>query len=487
MHADTEPFAQGPRRPPRNGSGPAGARGGGSSGDRRNELGGLVAVAKAAVRRQTTAMQRRTFFQASAAAAAVGGPLAYLFAGREPVSRTLIPDANNLLDLPPGFSYQVIGRSGDRMSDGWRAPAVPDGMACFAGSDGSWVLMRNHEVDRDPREGAFGGPAPRGLAYDPLAQGGVSRLVLDPETLVVRSSNMVLAGTLRNCAGGPSPWGWLSCEETVEEGHGYVFACPTAASSLVEAEPIRSYGRFRHEAVAIDPRTHIAYLTEDEGDGCLYRFVPEEFSRPFVGKLQALRVKGEKGYNTSERMAEDHRVHVDWVDVPEADPEDGAVRDGAREAGAALVRRGEGIWYHDGQVYFTSTNGGRAGLGQVFRLRLAHQELTLAGQGTAQNTPPGHDALELVAESTGNHELDGPDNVTVAPWGEVFLAEDGGGEQYIRAIDASGAVRDVARNASSGGELAGVCFSPDGSTLFFNLQREGITVAVRGPWQAANV
>ena len=462
-------------------------------------------------------MERRTFLQASAVAAAVGGPLAYVFSAREPTSSLLVPDANKLLDLAPGFSYQVLGRSGDRLSDGLRAPALPDGMACFAGEDGSWILMRNHEVERDPRQGAFDGPAPSLLAHDPHAQGGVSRLVLDPGTLAVRSGNMVLAGTLRNCAGGPSPWGWLSCEETVEEGHGYVFACPIEASSLMKAEPIVGYGRFRHEAVAIDPRTHVAYLTEDEGDGCLYRFVPDDPAHPFVGKLQAMKVEVSSQYNTSERMGEDQRVRVGWVDVPDATtPGDGSWRDRlrrdtlrarAQEAGAAIVRRGEGIWYHEGQVFFTSTNGGKAGAGQVFRLRIASETLTLASRGVAEREPAGAvsagavsanavsasatsgqlDVLELVAESTGRHELDGPDNITVAPWGEVFVAEDGGGEQFIRAIDAEGKIRDVARNANSGGELAGVCFSPDGSTLFVNFHREGLTVAVRGPWQRAHV
>ena len=34
-------------------------------------------------------------------------------------------------------------------------------------------------------------------------------------------------------------------------------------------------------------------------------------------------------------------------------------------------------------------------------------------------------------------------------------------------------------------ELAGATFSPDGSTLFFNIQTSGLTVAVTGPWDRA--
>ncbi|MHC8733809.1 alkaline phosphatase PhoX, partial [Arenicellales bacterium IMCC56312] len=38
----------------------------------------------------------------------------------------------------------------------------------------------------------------------------------------MKSTNFILTGTSRNCSGGASPYGWLSCEETEEDGHGYV-------------------------------------------------------------------------------------------------------------------------------------------------------------------------------------------------------------------------------------------------------------------------
>ena len=64
-----------------------------------------------------------------------------------------------------------------------------------------------------------------------------------------------------------------------------------------------------------------------------------------------------------------------------------------------------------------------------------------------------------------------------------MLAEDGSGEQFVRGLTSDGRVYEIARNARSRGELAGVCFSPDSRVLFFNLQRDGLTVAVTGPWQ----
>ena len=42
----------------------------------------------------------------------------------------------------------------------------------------------------------------------------------------------------------------------------------------------------------------------------------------------------------------------------------------------------------------------------------------------------------------------------------------------------------LANNAYSDSELAGVCFSPDGKTMFVNIQYPGTTVAISGPWPA---
>src|SRR5262245_7017995 len=49
----------------------------------------------------------------------------------------LVDDPDNIFDLPAGFSYKVISRQGDMMSDGYRTPGHPDGMACFAGAAGT--------------------------------------------------------------------------------------------------------------------------------------------------------------------------------------------------------------------------------------------------------------------------------------------------------------------------------------------------------------
>jgi uncharacterized protein len=382
----------------------------------------------------------------------------------------LVHDAKGMLDLPPGFSYRVLQRSGDTMSDGYRVPGQPDAMGCFAGSKSEIVLMRNHEVTEGDhsRSPYFAGQSPPSEAYDPEATGGVTRVVLDAKTLAIKSSNLALAGTYWNCAGGLSPWGWLSCEETVDDPrHGFVFLCAADKHRVQAARRIPGYGRMRHEAAAVDPKTHIAYLTEDRPDACFYRFVPKRRERPFEGTLQALRIVGRRGYDTS-AQPRGLRLPVDWVDVEDASAADDGLRARARAGGAARVARGEGLWLSDHAAYFSATIGGLRERGQLFRLDLGREP-----------------TLEVIADGGDGAEsdLDMPDNLCVSPHGQIYVAEDGSGENFVRRIGLDGRPRAFARNALSRSEFAGLCFSRDGGTLFLNLQADGLTFAVRGPFQ----
>jgi len=400
-----------------------------------------------------------------AGALAAAGGLAWLYQPRKigaPLG-DLVSDSNGILDLPPGFSYQVLQRVGDQMTDGFDAPAAPDGMACFAGDNDSWVVMRNHEIHE-------GRPVDAALGFAGNRGGGVTRLVVDRESGALLSSNFVLSGTSRNCAGGPSPYGWLSCEEIGEAGHGYVFLCDASASTLQAPHQLPALGRFPHEAAAFDEATGITYLTEDTSDSAIYRHLPDHPTQPFVGgELQALKVSTKDRFRLSEGPKVGDAFDVEWVPVPDPQALKASTRDQAHNAGAAFLSRGEGAWFAEGHVYICSTDGGPNRRGQLFRLDI------LSG---------GMDRLTLVAQAESDDSFDNPDNVTVSPWGDVFMAEDGGAPNGVRVLKPDGTLLHFARNAIDGGksEITGVCFSPDGNWLFLNLQWEGLTLAITGPF-----
>lgn len=421
-------------------------------------------------------MQRRRFLIAGSTAVLSTGLALWFRARSKELQRKrhthdprLVADPQGLLELAPGFSYQILERALSTMEDGYRVPARPDAMGCFDLGNGTWALMRNHELDAGvPEFGPYhpGQSAPA-QAYDPHSMGGVTRVLLDREGRRLRS-NLVLTGSARNCAGGVSPWGWLTCEETVQSGHGYVFLCSTRADSVRAPQRISAYGRFQHEAVAIDPKTLCAYLTEDRKDSCLYRFVPENPAEPHgKGQLQALAVANAPRFELGQAHKPGATFDVRWISVPHEAGDDDTLRFVAQERGAAIVRRGEGIVHTGDGVAFTSTSGGPVEGGQVF-----HLAPTMEG-GT----------LRMLAQSEDQSALDMPDNITLSPHGDLVVCEDNHRITHLRAITRDGRIVTLARNVRSDSEFAGVCFSPDGRILFVNMQEDGLTLAIRGPWE----
>lgn len=397
--------------------------------------------------------------------------------------------------LPHGFQAHTFGAIGSLMSDGNLTPVAHDGMAAFAAGGGRVRLLRNHEDRNGPTQ-----PIASQNAYDPMGGGGVVTLEVGPDRQLLRDF-VSLNGTIVNCAGGPTPWGsWLSCEETTagtkagyEKPHGYVFEVPSSANGPVEPVPLKAMGRFSHEAVAIDPSTGIAYLTEDAnrdpGSG-FYRFLPNQTpgkqgSLQAGGKLQLAKVQGEPHKEMFTGKSIGQSFDITWVDVNEPDPENAednrsAVFEQGLEQGAARFDRLEGCWYGDGSVFFHDTSGGAANKGQVWQYI------------------PAREKLILIFESPGSEVLDSPDNLTVSPWGGIVMCEDGGGVDFVRGLTADGKVFDIAKNILNDSEWAGATFSPDGKTLFVNIQGatsgapadhegEGLTVAIWGPWHGRTV
>lgn len=408
------------------------------------------------------------------------------------LNNPLIGDLRNqpLLALPRGFDYWVISPTGDTLSDGNLVPSNHDGMAAFRGADGGIVLVRNHEIGTS---GAGGTRCrlPSGNTYDPAQGGGTTTLVLDNRGHLTQHIGS-LAGTIRNCAGGLTPWDtWLSCEETFNTAtgstprHGYLFEVPTSGES--DCEPLRAIGRRNHEAVAVDPASGYLYTTEDRGDSLLYRFRPNVYGNLRAGGvLEALRIVDMAGANTASNFRQYlfQPLAVDWVTIDVVDPDtesDGnSNRAQGQAKGAARFSRGEGAWYGNGKIYFVCSNGGDAGRGQVFAYDPLESKLTLFVESVA--SPDGMDA------DNGGFLLAAPDNATVGPDGRIYLCEDGSGVEKVVGVGLDGELFEVARNviggpAGNGSEFAGACFSHCGRFMFVSAQSPGLTFVVRGNWR----
>ncbi len=420
----------------------------------------------------------------------------------------LVTDPDGLLDLPPGFKYQIISRYGQMMDDGLRVPHLPDGMATFPGPDGLTILIRNHEL-RPDNPGPFGNKMElldkvdmsrlydRGLGKTP-GHGGTTTVVYDTKEQKIVRQFLSLGGTQRNCAGGPTPWNtWITCEETVqrmdtrssnqyfyEKDHGYNFEVPASAEmKLTQAIPLTDMGRFNHEAVAVDIDSGIVYQTEDRNDGLIYRFIPNKPGQLSAGgKLQALKVKDQPSLDTRNWKSRPAvpvgvKLAVEWIDVEDVTSPKDDLREQGYDNGAARFARGEGMWRGSDGIYFACTSGGNKKLGQIWRY------VPSKGEGTAsENAAPG--TLELFVEPNNSNLVENADNLTVAPWGDLIVCEDRQGDVVrLVGVTPNGKLYTFAHSHNKT-EFAGVTFSPDGSTMFVNIQGKGWTVAITGPWQA---
>ncbi|MFD8330173.1 alkaline phosphatase PhoX [Streptomyces lydicus] len=420
----------------------------------------------------------------------------------------LLPDPDGILALPAGFSYRIITRSGvTTLDSGETTPSNHDGTGTFAGPRGTTLLVNNHELKGPRADWPHPVPLTDGLVYDPAASGGCTVVEVAQDGTPV-GERVGIAGTSTNCAGGTTPWGtWLTCEETEDKAgqhgmtkdHGYVFEVdPRDLRAGRDPKPVKALGRYAHEAVVVDPRRGHLYLTEDAAgpNGLFYRWTPPHGFHHGRGKLRTLAddagvLQAFKCFDSGGRFVDDLSratrtgtvYGVDWVDVPDRDARTVSVRKQFTAGEVTRARKLEGLWWADGGAYVVSSFAREESPvqhdGQVWFYDPRRRTLTLKVL-LGVNPDPGKDGA-----------FDGPDNITVSPYGGLIIAEDGEGVQHLFGATDDGRTYPLARNELNIGtadkpefsEFTGPVFSPDGNTLFANIQEPGIMLAITGPWK----
>ncbi|WP_329319423.1 alkaline phosphatase PhoX [Streptomyces sp. NBC_01262] len=420
----------------------------------------------------------------------------------------LIADPDGILALPKGFKYRIITRTGvTTLESGESTPSNHDGTATFEGLRGATLIANNHELAGARADWPHPVPLIDGLVYDSGAAGGVTIVEVAKHGGDV-AEWVGVAGTATNCAGGSTPWGtWLTCEETEDKAgvkgftkdHGYVFEVdPYDRKANRDPKPVKALGRYAHEAVVVDPKSGHLYLTEDAAgpNGLLYRWTPPAGFKHGRGKLRTLAdtagvLQAFKCFDSAGQFVDDLSratkigtvYGVDWVDVPDRDAKTVSIRKQFATGEVTRARKLEGVWWGDGGAYIVSS--------------FARAESPVAHDGAVWFYDPKRRTLTLKVllgvnpDPSVDGAFDGPDNITVSPYGGLILAEDGEGIQHLFGALGDGRTYPIARNdlnigtadAPEYSEFTGVTFSPDGKTLFANIQVPGIMLAITGPWR----
>ena len=375
-----------------------------------------------------------------------------------------------LLKLPRGFEYVSFGWRNDVMSDGTPTPGSHDGMAAFR--DGDLVrLVRNHEQGN-------GTPfAPAGATYDPLAAGGTTTLMFDPERLARRGLRQperhdpqlrgrATGGHLADVRGdhggqrhhparlrlrGPRPAWRIPCPSRAWDG-----------SPTRPPPPIRPPGSSTRPRTPAPPSTATCPRTRRTSPAVASWRPWSSTARPTPGSGPAARARRRAGSSSTPPTGR-----------PASRPP------GSRPRPRVPAHRpGEGAWYGNGVIYVISTSGGAAGQGQV----LAYDP-----------------AATFTCVFASSEVLNAPDNVCVSPGAASSCARTAAvavparhdarrrdlplrREQHRAATGVPGH-QGVRRRLQRVGVGQGHLRAQERQLAVRQRQSPGVTFAITGPWR----
>jgi secreted PhoX family phosphatase len=428
--------------------------------------------------------------------------------------------------LVPSGNYKAVSlyTEGDLEKVEWKGIMAPakgkHHLIVFLPIDGSpthGILWVNHEsISADAQIGNGGGASVMEVYRDSL-EGW--KLVGFPYAVDFGP----VGGTLHNCLGVLTPWGTILSSEEIEPANNYVRNPNDSTQKLlldsasfggrprwmnygwmVEVDPLKrevlgkrhAMGRFMHEGIAALDDQKTFYMCDDEAPGAFFKFVADTAKNLNSGQLYAWRMD-----------ADSNGRH--WMTIPRGRDTLLHARRHAFQRGASIFTRLEDIEVlPDGSFLITETGKDSVSLASAIAMGgkvMPHLEKYHVGKqiyddrhGRILRYDPKTETMTVFLEGGQALEdrsivLSNPDNLAYNPVRNLLVIQEdlngiSGGrvpnkpnavkicEIYVLDLNNPKPILDHLKRFAvipAGCESTGACWSPDYSSLFFNIQNEG--------------
>lgn len=421
--------------------------------------------------------------------------------------------ANTLIVPQQGFVTTVLFSQGDMVKAEWADKVVPakgshDFLAYLPidGSSTHGILWTNHESNTpNPVLGDGGGATVMEVFSDSAGQW---KLVGFPHAIDFSS----VGGTMKNCLGGVTPWNTIVTSEEIEPTDNRMLNSADTMDIegwarwknygwMVEVDPFTrkalgkryAMGRFMHEGALFMPDKRTCYLMDDRGPGAFFKFVadrPEDLSEGVLYAFQQSK-DGNSGTWLPMSRNRDSLLY--------------ARRYAFQDSATIFIRMEDLVLHPDGTIYISETGLDRTDLSQAIKYGgrpAKHLAKFHVGEGIYDDKrgrilrfDPQTNRLSVFLEAgtssaDASIDLANPDNMALDTKRnllviqEDLVARSAGrmpdyaqdrtiNEIYVLDLGiANPSLDDLQRLAVAplGSETTGATWTPDFSTLFFNIQ-----------------